>query len=115
MSGCSKVVAMFSGNLSCLPRSTLICQARAEARSPTDELGLCCAFSPVLMKVMDLLGTCCFLLSWIVVQMITLLMTSGLGDGASNIILPHLLQRATDDVLQGTPFSGRVGMPVCLL
>lgn len=64
------MVAMFSGNLSCLPRSTLICQARAEARSAPDELGLCCAFSSFLMKVMDLLGTCCFLLSWIVVQIV---------------------------------------------
>lgn len=39
MSGWTGVVAMFSGNLSCLPRSTWSCQSSVVARSPPEELG----------------------------------------------------------------------------
>ncbi len=46
ISGLSVDVAIVSGNLSCLPRSTFSCQSRAVARSPPAEFLLPCGFSP---------------------------------------------------------------------
>ncbi len=58
ISGLSVVVAMVSGNLSRLPRSTFSCQSRAIARSPPAEFLLPCGFSPALTNVF----TSCWLL-----------------------------------------------------
>lgn len=69
MSGWSAVAEMCSGNLSCLPRSTWSFQSRAVVRSPLEEFGCCCAFSPALTKVMDCLVVCWYLL--LVVAMLT--------------------------------------------
>ncbi len=50
-SGLSEAVAMVSGNLSCLPRSTFSCQSRAVARSPPAEFLLPGGVSPALTNV----------------------------------------------------------------
>ena len=70
ISGWCKVVAVFSGNLE-LPSEVDFDLPILTGDKKPSWWGLCCILSPALMKMIDSLGACWFLLSWIAVQILS--------------------------------------------